>query len=605
MTSMFQSNDTSVSDLLQKIADGRIQLPDFQRGWVWDDKHITALIASISNQYPVGALMFLKYNGESIRFKYRPLTGASGSNTPEALVLDGQQRLTSIFSSMFSKGPVDTKTDKGNLIKRFYYLDIEKCLSSTTDRQEAIVSIPENKMLLTNFGRDIILDISTQEKEFECHLFPLNIVYNSIECTKWQNAYQKYHKYDPNILDRYAKFIADILMPIQIYKVPVITLGSETPKEAVCQVFENVNTGGVSLTIFELMTATFAADYFELRKDWDARREVLVTKSALSANTKNSSVLSVVSSTDFLIAMTLLSRYYNKDKNGEAVSCKKKDVLNLTLDDYKTYSEQLTNGFLRAASFLKEERIFSSRDLPYSSQLIPLSVVFAILGDRSKDGPIKEKISRWYWCGVMGEMYGGANETRYANDVIGIIEWIRNGPEPDTVQRAYFQPTRLLSLQTRLSAAYKGVMALILKTGCLDFISGSPMDFTVFIDDNVDIHHIFPQEYCESNSIPKKKWNSIVNKTPLSARTNRIIGGSAPSKYLKHIESADHVTEEKLDASVSTHLVDVDCLRADNFDAYFLHRAKSLINIISKSMGKPVTNLAGDDVITGFGGSLE
>ena len=113
MTSMFQSNDTSVSDLLQKIADGRIQLPDFQRGWVWDDKHITALIASISNQYPVGALMFLKYNGESIRFKYRPLTGASGSNTPEALVLDGQQRLNSIFISMFSKCPLDNKTDNG------------------------------------------------------------------------------------------------------------------------------------------------------------------------------------------------------------------------------------------------------------------------------------------------------------------------------------------------------------------------------------------------------------------------------------------------------------------------------------------------------------
>jgi hypothetical protein len=605
MTSTFQSHDTSVSELLQKIANGKTQLPDFQRGWVWDDKHITALIASISNQYPVGALMFLEYNGESIRFKYRPLTGASGSNTPETLVLDGQQRLTSIFSSMYSKDPVETKTDKGNLTKRFYYLDIDKCLSGTTDRQEAVVSIPENKMLLSNFGRDIMLDISTREKEFECHLFPLNIVYNFIECTQWQNAYQKYHGYDPKILDRYAEFNAEILIPIQSYKVPVITLGNETPKEAVCQVFENVNTGGVSLTIFELMTATFAAENFELRKDWDTRREVLITKSALSATTKNSSVLSVVSSTDFLIAMTLLSRYYNKDKSGEAVSCKKKDVLNLTLDDYTKYSDQLTNGFLRAASFLKEQRIFSSRDLPYSSQLIPMSVVFTILGDRSKDGTIKDKISRWYWCGVMGEMYGGANETRYANDVTGIIEWIRNGAEPDTIQRAYFQPTRLLSLQTRLSAAYKGVMALTLKTGCLDFISGSPMDFTVFLEENVDIHHIFPQEYCESNSIPKKKWNSIVNKTPLSARTNRIIGGSAPSKYLKQIETADHVTEEKLDEFVSTHLVDVDCLRADNFDEYFLHRAKSLINIISRSMGKPVTNLAGDDVITGFGGSLE
>ncbi len=53
------------------------------------------------------------------------------------------------------------------------------------------------------------------------------------------------------------------------YQIPVIEIGNDVPKEAVCQVFENVNQGGVSLTVFELVTATFAADNFELRKDWD------------------------------------------------------------------------------------------------------------------------------------------------------------------------------------------------------------------------------------------------------------------------------------------------------------------------------------------------
>ena len=132
-------------------------------------------------------------------------------------------------------------------------------------------------------------------------------------------------------------------------------------------------------------------------------------------------------------------------------------------------------------------------------------------------------------------MYGGANETRYATDVTGMMDWINGGEEPDTIQRAYFQPTRLLTLQTRLSAAYKGIMALILKTGCLDFISGSAMDFTVFLDESTDIHHIFPRAYCESVGLPRSRWNSIVNKTPLFARTNRIIGGSAPSEYLKKL----------------------------------------------------------------------
>lgn len=605
MAGTFKSNDTPISDILRSIENGSNQLPDFQRGWVWDDGRIKALIASISNSYPVGALMFLEYGGDSIRFRYRPFSGSNATATPDVLVLDGQQRLTSIYGAMFCRSSVLTKTDKNRDIKRFYYLDIEKCLDVTVDRVDAITSVPEEKIIRSNFGRDIELDISTSEKEYALHMFPLNIVYDSITCTRWQNEYQKYHCYEPAILERYAQFNADVLEPIKGYKVPIITLSKDTPKEAVCQVFENVNTGGVSLTVFELVTATFAADNFELRKDWDKRYESFLQKSAISASDQSQAVLSVVSSTDFLTAITLLSRYYISVSGGEAISCKKKDVLRITLTEYKRYADILESGFVQAANFLKGQRIFSARDIPYSTQLIPLSVVFAILQARAQDSVVKDKISRWYWCGVLGEMYGGANETRYANDVSGVIKWVDGGVEPDTVQRAYFQPTRLLSLQTRLSAAYKGIMALILKEGCVDFISGIPMDFTVFIDENTDIHHIFPTAYCEENGISRVKFNSIANKTPLFARTNRIIGGTAPSVYLKKIEKDNHVTDISLDGFVASHLVDIADLRADNFDAYFIKRTKCLLSVIGKAMGKSIGNLNGEDVIAAFGCSLQ
>ncbi|MCR8870681.1 GmrSD restriction endonuclease domain-containing protein [Peribacillus frigoritolerans] len=606
MGSTFKSNDTPVSEILRSIEKGIIQLPDFQRGWVWDDNRIKALIASISNSYPVGALMFLEYNeGGNVRFKYRPFTGATALHNPEVLVLDGQQRMTSIFNALFSRQAVLTRTDKNKEIKRFYYLDIERCLNSTTDRVDAIISVPEDKIVRSNFGRDIELDLSTRENECKNNMFPLNIVYDPIEAQMWMNDYQKYYNYDPIILAKYAQFFADILVPIQSYKVPVITLSKDTPKEAVCQVFENVNTGGVSLTVFELITATFAADNFELRKDWEKRYKKLIEKSALSVSNQKEAILSVVSSTDFLTAITLLHRYYVKINGGEAISCKKKDVLKLSLSEYQQYSDVLTEGFIQAASFLKEQRIFSARDLPYSTQLIPLAVIFSILKTRTQDSTIKEKISTWYWCGVFGEMYGGANETRYANDVGGMIDWINGGNEPDTVQRAYFQPTRLLSLQTRLSAAYKGVMALILKEGCLDFISGSAMDFTVYLDENTDIHHIFPRAYCEAKQFNKTKWNSIVNKTPLFARTNRIIGGNAPSDYLMKIEKSNHVERTNLEYYIKTHKIDVIDLRNDNFDEFFIKRAKSLLGLISEAMSKSIPNLNGEDIIAGFGGPLE
>lgn len=606
MSSTFKSNDIAIADVLKNIEEGQIQLPDFQRGWVWDDHRIKALIASISNSYPVGALMFLEFseNGE-IRFKYRPFTGATATNSPEILVLDGQQRMTSIFNSLYSRKPVQTRTEKNKEIQRYYYLDIEKSLNSTTDRIDAVISVPEDKIIRVNFGRDIELDVSTREKEYENKMFPLNIVYDLMEFMNWLNGYQKYHNYDPIISQEFSEFNKDILNPIQSYKVPVITLGKNTPKDAVCQVFENVNTGGVSLTVFELVTATFAADNFELRKDWEERSKKMIDASALSYSNYDQALLTVVSASDFLTAITLLDRYYVRLNGGEAISCKKRDVLKLTLDKYQKYANDLTEGFIQAANFMKEQRIFTARDLPYSTQLIPLSVMFAILKNNQQDSTVKQKISNWYWCGVFGEMYGGANETRYATDVSGMMDWINGGKEPDTVHRAYFQPTRLLSLQSRLSAAYKGVMALVLKEGCLDFITGSAMDFTTFLDESTDIHHIFPRKYCEENHFEKRKWNSIVNKTPLFAKTNRSIGGSAPSKYIQKIIKDNRVTEEDLNFYLASHLINVEDFKNNDFDAYFNKRAKSLLKLISKAMNKQISNLNGEDVVKAFGTSLE
>ena len=497
-----QTNDRQITELMKSINEGQAQLPDFQRGWVWDDSRIKSLIASITNNFPVGAAMFLEYGNDNIRFKYRTIEGVDIQNTtPSELILDGQQRLTSIYSSLYSSKPVHTRTDKGKDILRYYYIDIQKALDPSVDRVDAIISVPETRVITSNFGRDIDLDISTQDKEFEKKLFPLNIILDYIKIQDWQNKYYAYFDYDANVIQEFTKFNNLLVMPTMQYKMPVILLGKETPKEAVCQVFENVNTGGVSLTVFELVTAIFAMDDFELRKDWEERQAAYFS----------GDLLSIMNATDFLTACTLLSAY----KKGGTVSCKKKDVLNLSLTEYKKYADDLTAGFVEAEKILQEERIFVSRDLPYSTQLIPLAVLCTLLteGNRIKITNIKNKIKQWYWCGVFGELYGSANETRYVNDVVGVMDWINDERNlPKTVQDAYFNPMRLLTLQSRQSAAYKGIMALILKNHCMDFISGREMDFTVYKSENIDIHHVFPKDYCEKQGYPKAKWNAIVNK---------------------------------------------------------------------------------------------
>lgn len=404
-----------------------------------------------------------------------------------------------------------------------------------------------------------------------------------------------YHDFDNDIMSNWFSFYNNIIAKMLQYDFPVITLDKSTPREAVCQVFEQVNTGGVSLTVFELVTAIFAMNSFRLRDDWKTRKEEYF----------DDDVLSVVTESDFLIAVTLIASYYRFKNDGKAVSCKKKDVLKLTLDDYKKYADTVSKGFVSACAILNEERIFSERDLPYSTQLIPLAVLCSLLEKEIRTSVVKDKLKRWYWCGVMGELYGSANETRYVNDVVGIMEWIlNNGDEPKTIKEAYFNPTRLLGLQTRLSAAYKGIMALILKNSCKDFISGADMDFTVYKKDTIDIHHIFPQSYCISQNHDKTKWNSIVNKTPLTYSTNREIGGVAPSIYLGKMETKKQVDSNKLDEYLITHFIDTQSIRVDDFDTYFIKRASALLDLIGDAMGKTITNRDSEEIISAFGKAL-
>ena len=590
-----QTNDRLITELMTAISNGRIQLPDFQRGWVWEDGRIKALIASIINNYPVGAAMFLEYGNENVRFKYRTIEGAedAGDTVPAELILDGQQRLTSIYSSLYSKKPVHTRTDKGKEIYRYYYIDIQKALDESYDRLDAIFSVPENKIVTSEFGRKEDINLSKQEYEFENKVFPLNRILDFASAQEWQIEYYAYYSYNQDITKQYSEFYTKIVMPTCQYKIPVILLSKETPKEAVCQVFENVNTGGVSLTVFELVTAIFAMDDFELRKDWNTRKEKYFS----------GDLLSVITSTDFLVACTLLSSY----KKGGTVSCKKKDVLELKLEEYTGYADALTRGFIEAEKLLEEERIFSSKDLPYSTQLIPLAVICTLLEDnnRIKIANNKNKIKQWYWCGVFGELYGGANETRFVYDVVGIMNWIeKDGELPRTVKESYFNPTRLLTLQSRLSAAYKGVMALILKNHCKDFISGREMDFAVYKSENPDIHHIFPKDYCEKQCYSKEKWNSVINKTPITYSTNREIGGVAPSKYLARIETKGQVGSEELNTYLQSHWIDVESCRNDDFNSHIIHRAKMLLKAIENATGKSISGKDSDEVVKLFGVEL-
>ena len=599
-----ESHDKKLSELLAWVGQGKAQLPEFQRSWVWDDTKICKLIESITSGYPMGAAMFLEGGGDSVRFKCRRFTGVKCSDdvSPDWLVLDGQQRLTILYQVFMLRKAVETRldTNRDKLIYRYYYLDIEKCLDPEADRLDAIVSISDKKQVLSDIGRTVVLDLSTPEQEYKHLMFPLNLVFSPNDIDDWRFNMEEYYQNESKYRLMFRDFSQKILRPIQEYQMPVIQLTKDTPKEAVCQIFENVNTGGVPLTVFELVTATFAADEYDLRADWNAI--------CASFKEKKLTVLKDITGANFLAAMTLLVTYKKSLAGEAAVSCKKRDILRLNLEDYKANHDALVGGFESAAAFLSHQGIYSERDLPYSTQLIPLAAIYAFDNEKKESRSFMfnqnlELLAKWYWCGVFGELYGSANEARFALDIANIFEWIKGGSQPDTVVRANFQPTRLLSMQTRNSAAYKGVMAMIMQDSPLDFMSGSKMDIASYLDEETDIHHIFPQAYCESKDYPMRKWNSVVNKTPIYASTNRSIGGRAPSEYIKTMKNKG-LSDEMVVAAITSHKVDYDLLSTDNFDEYFVDRAIKLLNRIEKATGKTISGRDSEETVKEFGCSL-
>lgn len=598
-----QSNDNDLKDLLLQVAKGELQLPEFQRSWVWDDTKICKLIESITMGFPMGALMFLETGGE-VNYKPRLFTGVDlkyKDVEPEYLVLDGQQRLTTLYQVFMGKGPVETcfERSKNTTIYRYYYLNIIKALDENTDREDAIISISDKKIKTSDIGKTVDLDLRTREDEFKNMMIPLNILFSD-DCHDWLDDMVDYYESNFNKYKEIKRnFRKQIVEPITKYKLPVIKVLKSTSQSSVCQIFENVNRGGVPLNVFELVTASLAAEGVELRQEWKSiRREF---------DAPQYEVLRDVNGTDFITSMTLWESYEQSLIKDTGVKCKKKDVMGLRKSVFEAKRDGLKAAFIDAARFLIKQGIYTSANLPYNTQYIPLAAIFAY--DNSHQKVLNNlanlvKLSKWYWCGVLGELYGGANESRYALDIKDFFAWVNDDSViPDTVARSSFQATRLLTLQTRNSAAYKGLMALILQDELLDFATASKMSIATYTLENTDIHHIFPASYCEKAGLPIKKWNSVVNKTMLSASTNRSIGGVAPSKYIQKLFK-ENIDTESIKRAICTHKIDFDLLNEDNFDEFIRDRAIKLLDCIEKATGKVVTGRDSQETIDAFGASL-
>lgn len=596
---MFDTNPRDLKELLKAAHEGSLQLPEFQRGYVWAEDDVKSLIASVAKGFPVGALLTLE-SGGIVNLELRTMEGSPAVNAgPEQLLLDGQQRITSLYQALWSKAPMVNKSrkDQRKGVKRFFYIDIPKAIAAGADIEDAVLPVREDRRSYDNFK--VGLDLSNPEGEFEADAFPLNQVFDPLGwIIGWLSYWQKLGvDRNPDL----ALFKERVLDVIGSYKMPVIKLPKSSSREAICLIFEKVNVGGKKLDAFELATAIFAGAHkpIDLRRDWGGAKgapgrlqRILQGPSAQGHPNANLAGLRPI---EFLQAVSLVHTRAERIAAEEArpqatppqISCKRDAILALGVDDFSRHADAVEGGFRFAGRFLIERKVLWQPDVPYPAQIVALAVVRAALG-KAADGPeAKDRLARWFWSTALSEDYGTSPETKLAKDADELVGWVagRRGP-PERMALLAFNGNRLDTLRTRLAAAYKALSALLLDQGARDFMTGGTADIYTFGQDPMDIHHIFPKAWCETNGIAADRMDSIVNKAPLLAQSNRAIGGAAPFDYLRRIEQARGITEGQMDDILRSHLIDTEALRANNFEAFYAKRKAALTRLALMAMGQ-------------------
>ncbi|MGB9693378.1 MAG: GmrSD restriction endonuclease domain-containing protein, partial [Fervidobacterium sp.] len=514
---IFKTTPEKLSGLLLGIDEGKIALPEFQRDWVWEPENIRELLISVSQSFPAGSLLSLRITKKTFQTRYFAETNVPLGREPEQIILDGQQRLTALFQTLQSKKGV--KKGEGRF---FFYVSLRKLLDGESI-EEALFYVDESKKVRD--GKEVLFELNTQENEFENKCLPLSCILHD-DYRIWRRKFLQYYRKkgmsetEVDELDNKIEMVhKSFIEPIQNYEFPMIELHPETPLKAVCHIFEKVNTTGVTLTVFELLTAILWPQDIDLRKKWKSTKEELNKLPNMEGID--------IDNVTFIQTLSLLSTYAKKMSNPDkkiAVSCKRDDLLEITAKDIENYWDKTLAGYKEAARILFENGVYSDNILPYKTMLAPLAAICAqLIVDKGgiKSDVIYTKIKQWYWRSVFTWRYSSGAESKSAQDFLQVMNWINEGDIPDSVRHYEFNKEMLYEITTVRNAAYRGILCLLLKNRPLDFKSGFEITTQLYHDHGIDHHHIFPSKYLEKGipDLEQRKVNCILNKTLIDAST--------------------------------------------------------------------------------------
>lgn len=528
MTSL-ENIPVKYTDLISEIETGQVKIPQFQRKFVWGIKASAKLLDSIIKGYPIGTFIYWRTNE-----RLRAVRNLGNIELPEPkdgeyvnFVLDGQQRLTSLFASL--KG-VEITDEHGKV----------------SDYSEMYIDLTASED-----GEIIITDIS--KKKPQSFIKVTDLMEGSLTMLVAFPA--EYH----SIIERYKKII-------QSYTFSVINL-KNAPIDVATEVFTRLNVGGKALTLFEIMVA----------KTYDAQREfdLSMKYDELLEELSNSHYDTIPSATVLQVVSMLLEK-----------DCTRKEILKLDKKRFIDIWEEATNCIKQSVDFFRSYGIAVSRILPYNALIVPFSYFF-YHHKKNPTGEMKKRLEDFFWRASLGFRYSSAVEGKLAQDIEKIdtiikgempkYEWSININEEYVENNGWFSTGK---------AFIKAILCLYAKQKPRSFDN----NLDVIIDNSwlkvassKNYHHFFPKSWLKKNY---KDWdyhyvNHIVNITIVDDFLNkRTIKTKAPKVYMKTFDRQN----EDLKKTMKSHLIDIDKdgIWENDYDTFYHSRLKRISRALNK-----------------------
>lgn len=586
---------TSLDKLISNLKEGQYVIPNFQREFEWHPKDIRDLMRSIFLDYYIGSLLL--WTGKKGSFKALSCEGVYGyegtKRDRKYIVLDGQQRLTAMHYAFVA--PAQNFPKKKNIVR--FYVRVDQFMAGEYDNAFSYEFLSKRWEHIFN-NRDV---------QFSLHIFPLAMIgadkfalFNWIQDYKnyWIAEAEKSLSVDPNASMRAADaeaFGEHLLSLINEYQVSYIELDQDIGVDKVCDIFTQINSKGIRLDVFDLLNALLLPKGVELKKMWRVAKPQL---SFVNTDKMNVYILQVMSilrqaycSPKYLYF--LLPGQEKPIRNPDGT--RRKEVLIADEDAFEKSWSQSVKALDEAIQLLRQPQAFgvvSAKYLPYVS-ILP---VFAALQSYAKKLPVElrlqaqRKIRYWYWASVFDNRYSGSVESTSARDFLDMKTWFEEDEsEPRLIQefKDRFANLDFRAQRSRGTSLYNGVFNLFAIQGAKDWVSGN-----IPLPDELDDHHIIPASW-GSKHLADKEVNTILNRTPLTAETNRVvISDRLPNEYLPDwFASSGRKTVEDILQShfISAEAIDIllkDPFTPEDFGLFVLARQRTIRSAIESLLVK-------------------